>query len=391
MSEIQPKKLRVFWNSNAPWSTSGYGQAMKDLLPLIRDEGYPLAISNFFGQQGGKFALDGILQYPVINHVYGSDAMVLHAKDFQADVTFSLQDSWVLNPEDLKNVTRYIPWLPVDHDPIPRIILERMKFAYRIITMSKFGQKQLQNNGLYSTYIPHTVDTDIFKPLDKKQRKKDSNLPEDSFIIGMVAANKDNPPRKSFQEAMDAFKMFLEREPKALLYIHTNPEFPGGFPLREYANFIGITDKVMFPDTYQLNFNIHKEQMNLIYNTFDVLLAPSRSEGFCVPLIEAQSCGVPVIANDFTAMSELVEVGKTGILTKVAYKAFSGMGSYMGVPDLNSIFNALVTIHKADRVKMGENARKAMVDNYDLKKVYKEKWSPFIAKLEKEVYPLANS
>lgn len=368
------------------WSMSGYGQAMADLLPLIRDEGYPLAISNFFGQAGGKIELDGILQYPVINHVYGSDAMVHHAKDFKADVTFSLQDVWVLNPQDLQQVTKWIPWLPVDHDPIPKIVLNNLRFAYRIVSMSKFGQKQLANHGYVSTYIPHTVDTDIFKPMDKVERKKSVGLPEDAFLIGMVAANKDNPPRKSFQEVLDAFKMFLQHEPKTLLYIHTNPDFPGGFPIKEYANFIGISDKVLFPDVYDLNFNTTKDRMNLIYNTFDVLLAPSVSEGFCVPLIEAQACGIPVIANDWTAMSELVIEGKTGFKTKVAYKRFSGMGSYMGVPDVNSIHNALVSIHKADRVKMGEQARKHILENYDLKKVYKEKWSPFIARLQKEIY-----
>lgn len=382
----ESKKLRIILNTNAQWSTSGYGQQAAELLPLIRDEGYPLAAIDFFGLEGGKVLLDGVVQYPKINHVYGSDAMVLHARDFQADVTFSLQDIWVLNPQDLSQVKNWVPILPIDHDPVPKVILERLKFAYRIVTYSKFGHKQLQENGLYSTYIPHTVNTEVFKPMNKRQRKKDAGISPDTFVVGMVAANKDNPPRKSFQEVLDAFKLFLEKVPQAVLYIHTNPQFPGGFPIDQYAEFIGIRDKVLFPDPYQMNFNTSKELMALAYNTFDMLLMPSISEGFGVPAIEAQSCGVPVIVNNFTSMPELVKPGITGEVCEVQSKRYSHLGSYMGIPSTQSIFDCMVKIYEADRVKMSQEARKWIVENYDTKTVFNEKWKPFLAKLEKELH-----
>lgn len=387
-NQVQQKRLRCFFNSNAMFSNSGYGQQMAELLPHIRDEGYPTAICNFYGQAGTKFMLDGILQYPVIQHVYGSDAMVLHARDFKADVTFSLQDVWVLHPNDLQQVNRFIPILPVDHDPIPKAVLEKLKFAYKIVALSKFAKKQLADNGLYSTYIPHTVNTELFKPIDKVERKKAAGLPDGAFVFGMVSANKDNPPRKSFQEVLDAFKMFLSLQPNSFLYIHTNPQFPGGFPIDEYAGFIGIKDKVLFPDTYQMNYNMGKQDMSLIMNTFDCLLSPSSSEGFAVPIIEAMSCGVPVITTDFTAMSEHIEEGKNGFKVKVAYKRFSGMGSYIGIPDVLDLYNKMVSVYKTDRKVMGENARKFALDNYSTEKVFKEKWIPLLSQIEKEVYPI---
>ena len=42
-----------------------------------------------------------------MNHVYGSDAMIYHGQDFNTDVTFSLQDIWVLNDVDLQKVKRW--------------------------------------------------------------------------------------------------------------------------------------------------------------------------------------------------------------------------------------------------------------------------------------------
>lgn len=382
------KKLRVFFNTNAMFSSSGYGQQAAELLPLIRDEGYPLAICNFFGSTGGKFILDGIINYPVINHTFGSDALVHHARDFKADVVFSLQDVWVLNPQDLQHVTRWIPITPVDHDPVTPGVLQALKFAYRVVTYAKHGQKALQDRGIYSTYIPHTVNTEIFKPLNNPERKQKAGLPPDCYLVGMVAANKDNPPRKSFQEVLDAFKMFLEKEPKALLYIHSNPEFPGGFNFKQYAEFIGIGNKLLIPDWYQTNFNTDKAKMNLIYNTFDVLVAPSISEGFGIPIIEAQAAGVPAVVNDFTSMPELIIEGETGFKTKLAYKRFSPQGSYLGIPDVNSIYECLIKVRQADRDKMGKAARKWIIENYDTRTVFKEKWIPFLDRLESEIYPI---
>lgn len=386
MSKKQPKKLRIFLNSNAPWATSGYSNQVAEIIPLIRDEGYPIAMCDFYGLEGGKLNIEGIIHYPKINHVYGSDALIHHAKDFKADVVFTLQDIWVLNPQDLQQVKRFIPIVPIDHDPAPKAILEKLRHAYRIVTYAEFGQKELKRNGLHSTYIQHTVNTDIFKPMDKKERKRLSGLPEDAFICGMVAANKDNPPRKSFQEVMDAFKLFLAKVPNSYLYLHTNPDFPGGFPLREYASFIGIIDRILFPDPYQMNFNLGKKEMALIYNTLDMLLMPSVSEGFGVPAIEAQACGVPVVVNNFTSMPELVKNHITGEICEVQNKRFSHLGSYIGIPSTKSIFDCMMRIYNSDRKKMGDEARKFMLESYDTKKIYAEKWSPFLVKLEKEIY-----
>lgn len=385
--KTQPHQMRVIWNTNAMFSTSGYGQQAADLLPLIRDEGYPIAVINFFGSQGGKFVLDGILNYPIVNHVYGSDALWMHGRDFGADVSFTLQDTWVLNPEDLRQTKRWIPYVPIDHDPMPIPVLNNLRLAYRVIAMSRFGQREMQRNGIMSTYIPHTVNTEVFKPIDKIARKKESNLPEDCYLIGMIAANKENPPRKSFQEVIDAFHMFLQKVPNALLYIHSNPDFPGGFNFKQYADFLGIGDKLAFPDAYQANFNTDKVAMNLLYNSFDLLVAPSISEGFGIPIIEAQACGVPVITNNFTSMPELIVPHITGYAVKLKGKRFSPQGSYMGIPDENDIYNGMMEFYRKDRENTAIACRANIIKNYDLATVFETKWKPYLAMLEHEIYP----
>lgn len=382
-------KLRLMLSTNAPWATSGYAVQAEMLSSRIHAEGYNLALSNYYGQEGGVIKVNDIIMYPKIGSLWGDDAMYHHTKDFKADISFTLQDIWTLNPDLLRLLPRWIPIVPIDHDPVAVGIVERLRLAYRIVTYSKFGQKQLEKQGMYSTYIPHGVDTTIFKPLgNKEELRKKINIPPDIFLFGMVSANKDNPSRKSLQEAIDAFAIFHKKNPKSGMYFHSLLQQQGGFPIDTYWNFVGLPkDKIFYIEPYDLMFHVGRVEMAQIMNCFDCLLIPSTNEGFGVPAVEAQACGVPVIVNDFTAMPELIKEGETGYKCAISQKRFTPLLSYVGVPDINSLADCMFRVYNKDRVKMGELARKWAVQEYDMEMIYKTKWSPFLKRLEEEVYP----
>jgi glycosyltransferase involved in cell wall biosynthesis len=280
---------------------------------------------------------------------------------------------------------------PIDHEPTPPAIREKLKLAYRIVTYSQFGHRQLQKEGFHSTYIPHTVNTDIFIPLDKSECRRvlsdwcGKQIPDDAFIVGMVAANKDMPPRKSFQEAMDAFKIFEQRK-NAYMYLHTNLVSATGFPIMQYAKALGIEDKIFMTKDFVMRLKLKKENVPVLYNAFDLFLEPSTNEGFGVPIIEAQSCGIPTMCTDFTAMRDLVVDGVTGYKIEVAYPRFTQLLSYVGVPSVKSILDGMEKIYNVNRVKMGKKARKFIIDNYSLDLIWNTRWIPFLDKLEKEIY-----
>lgn len=388
--EKKQRKLRVMFCSNSPTANSGYSIQMQELLPFIRDEGFPVGMVAFYGYEGGNPAefvgYEGIKMYPRMGDVWGSDGMIAHGQDFKADVMFSLQDAWVLDTNNLKKIRNYIPIVPIDHDPVPAIILEKLRQAYRIVTYSKFGYNELKRVGLNSTYIPHTVNTEIFKPMDQGVIRDKLGLPRDAYIFGMVAANKDNPPRKSFQEAMDAFKEFLNKRPNALMYFHVQVEQAGGFPILSYARFLGIEKQVFFTPLYPMLYHMDKKDMAEIYNSFDCLLMPSTSEGFGIPTIEAQACGKPVIVNDFTALPELVLSGKTGEHCRVLHKRWDNLMSYVGVPDPRHLFDLMERVYRYDKKEVEESCVSFIKENYDTKKVFYDKWLPYLNMLENEVY-----
>ncbi len=379
------RKLRILFSSNAPWAPSGYSQQIADLLPALRDAGYEIGIVNFYGQEGGIFALDGITCFPRLGDIWGTDAVLIHQKTFKPDCVITFQDVWPMDPNNVRQFKNFIPMLPIDHDPIPPAVFDRAKLAYRVVTHSRFGEDQLQKKGMHSTYIPLLVDTEKFQKRDKALSRKALGIPDDIFLFGMVAANKDNPPRKSFQEVMDAFVLFHAKHPKSGLYIHSILNQQNGFPIDQYARFLGI-DKFLYSiDPIDQLYHVDKEKMSAVYSTFDCLLAPSISEGFGVPIVEAQSCQVPVITNTFASMPELIVPGKTGYLVDVAYKRFSALLSYTGVPSVQSIYNRMIEVFKADRVAMGKAGREYVVANYDLKTNVKERWIKFLNMLEDEL------
>ena len=57
---------------------------------------------------------------------------------------------------------------------------------------------------------------------------------------------------------------------------------------------------------------VEEQDLPSIYDETDALIYPSLFEGVGLPVLEAMSCGVPVIASDSSSLSEIV--GDAGLL-----------------------------------------------------------------------------
>lgn len=89
------------------------------------------------------------------------------------------------------------------------------------------------------------------------------------------------------------------------------------------------------------------------YQNATIYVLPSYYEGLPTTLLEAMSCGIPSIATDVEGSSELISDGETGLL----------------VPPRNPkrLAEAILRLLEAEelRQKLGDNARKHIVNNYD--------------------------
>lgn len=383
------RRLRILWNSNSPHTNSGYASFTRDFVKRVKADGWSIAINAFVGHEGSPREIDGILNYPRLGDQWGSDGIVYNARHFGAHVVVHFADSWVLNPQYLQQLNaegrKLIYYVPIDQEPVPPNVISNLKFGYKLIALSKFGQKALQKAGYTSKLILESVDTELFKPLDKKQCRKELNLPEDAFIIGMIGANKENPPRKGWQQALEAFKLFHDKHPQSLFFFQTNQQSQTGFPIMHYANYLGIDKQMFHLDDYMATFHAGHEIMAKIYNSLDILSHASLSEGFGLCIIEAQACGIPVIVNDCQSQPELVIPDKTGLICKTGFKWFSNAGGFHYFPDSNDLYLQYEKLYRADRKEMSKAARQHIVDNYNIDKSYEKQWQPLLLKLQDDI------
>lgn len=323
---------------------------------------------------------------------FGGDAMYHHAKDFKADVVFSMMDVPSLNPAYLAKMAeegiKWIPWLPIDRDPVPPSILGNLRFAYKILTFSKFGHDLLQDHGYTSKLILEGTDTSLYKPMDKTLARQMINVAPDLFLFGMIAANKENPPRKGFQEALEAFALFYKNHSNAALFIHTQQISPTSFPIMDYARHLGVAHRILFFDQHKAAFYANYKDVVPQLNAFDVLLHPSQTEGFGLTVIEAQSCGVPVLINDCTSMPELIVEGKTGYKCKVKHKFWSNQNAYQFVADAHDLHKKMELLYtdlQTSPKTITKACRQHVVKNYNIDTLVKQEWIPYLERLQEEV------
>lgn len=378
--------MRILWHSVAPWAPSGYGQQTALFAPRLRDQGHEVAVSAYYGLAGGMLTWDGVDVYPSDN-VYGRRLLPTYAAVFGADLTVTLMDLWVLKAKAVGMIDNLACWVPEDHSPAkPSTVRFLEETKARPIAMSRFGERALRGAGLDPLYVPHGIDTTVFRPLREKREWARARLGIDphAFVVGMVAANVGRTPsRKAFPEVMQAFAEFHRERPDAHLHIHTDPsELQQGVPLIGAYERCGVPEEaISFSDQLQVELGLPAEQMAQLYAAFDVLANPSYGEGFGIPIIEAQACGVPVIVTDFSAMTELCGAGWL-VQPDPWYDAQHG--SFFGRPRVTGQQSILGALHEAyERRGDRDLRRKArrFAEDYDVDRIADRYWRPTLAKL----------
>jgi glycosyltransferase involved in cell wall biosynthesis len=244
----------------------------------------------------------------------------------------------------------------------------------------------LGNAGLDALYAPHGVDCEVFRTgthlIGGVPARQALGLPDDAFVVGMNAANKGaSKIRKGFPQAFAAFGMFVKEHPDAMLFVHTERHgMAQGVQLDRLAQACGIPDaNIAFVDQYAYRVGLSQQVVAAMYSGFDVLLAPSMGEGFGIPVVEAQACGVPVIVSDFSAQPELVG---SGWAVGGAPDWDEAQAAWLHLPDVGQIVEALRCAYNGEGIP--GNAR-AHAERYDTRLVFDTYWRPILTELERRL------
>lgn len=378
--------MRLLMHSNMPWAATGYGVQTATFVPRWRDRlGHEVALSSIYGLQGGPMSWNGMPCYPGGFDGVGHDVVPAHAEHFKADLLMTLFDTWVMDGDRLQaRGARWVPWFPIDSEPIPAAVLRSVQKAWQPVVFSRFGERMAQQAGLDVRYVPHGADSAIYKPsADRPAARAARQFGEENFVVGIVAANKGIPSRKSWPEMLDAFARLQRRHPEALLYLHT---FLGtdmqGINITEYVEHLGIPDHAIKAcDQYQNIIGYPSEWMAETFGSLDVLMNVAMGEGFGVPLMEAQMCGTPVVTGAWTAQEELAGLGSQLIARDDADPWWTPQAGYQFKPRVEAIYEALELAWEDWHAGKTEHNRAALADQtaaeYDADHVTDEYWRPF--------------
>jgi glycosyltransferase involved in cell wall biosynthesis len=378
--------VKIIWHSNAPWNSSGYGVQTSLLAPRIANLGHEVIISSPYSFSGTPLEWGGFKVLPCVRDTAGNDVIVANYDYYQADLMITLADVFGLlrSAKDLGQLN-VAHWFPVDTDSLGDGDATVLREGGGVpIAMSRFGERALRAEGTDPLYAPHGVDTAVFCPGSPELFRDSVDITgPDTFVIGICAMNRD-PLRKGLAEQFTAFSRFLKRHPDSVLAVHSVSVASPGLNLDRLAIQLGISSAISYPDRYSYEMGlITREQLATWYRGLDVLSLCSYGEGFGLPLIEAQACGIPVITTDGSAMSELC--GSGWIVSGTPFWSH-GHGAWWKRPDVEDIDAAYEEAWQAR--ESGELAVKAKAARefallYDVDVVFSQHWLPIMDGLEK--------
>jgi glycosyltransferase involved in cell wall biosynthesis len=227
------------------------------------------------------------------------------------DVILTIGDYWnFAGFEQLKSQLGYsfkwISYLTIESGPIDKDYKSNFKAMDSIIVPSEFGQRTISYFGEKSTYIPFGIDDTIYK-LDKKtiaRERRKRKIKDDKIRFISVCKNMY---RKNIPAFMQALKIANGNDSRVIGHLHTNVDkvrqdmYDINYLIKRWE-----LDGILTVPSKRLSSNIaiSEEELNVEYNCSDAFVMTSVAEGFGLPILESQRCGLVPIVPDWQVMSE---------------------------------------------------------------------------------------
>ena len=333
--------MRILIYSHPPYAQTGFGTVIRNLhrhlakehevfiLPIVCDPSQTIKVNDAI-----------ILSAPgPLEHSW---KWVKHwVEELHIDLVIQHFDIWMLKGGWIKEIScPVITYAPVDCTPLPDGFIETTEGAKLNIAMSKFAEDHFLANNMPCRYIPHGVDLELFNFVEGAKKQ----IFGDGFIVGIFSTN--GSIRKNIAGQMQAFKIFSENAPDAKLYMHmqSHKSTPDSIDIYRYAVRLGIENKIITPNPMQYAAGIPDSALPQLYSGIDVMLQCSLGEGFGLPILEAQACGVPVIGTQCSAITEIIGNGGITISEGVPI-TFAYSLSSMFMPQPKAIAAALYDVY----------------------------------------------
>ena len=329
---MNDRTIFVFGDSGVP---SGYGRIADEIFTRLNKRGWQVFAASIqydgllppvYEQQAlpywvGSLALHGDWPQRVAAMVAAQDpATIVCIQDAPyAEALFNSGIDWTRH--------RFIIVTPVDGVPIKQTWIDLFKQADGLLSISQFGVDAHRAAGVPSTLCRPGINPDVFYRMrddDRTAIRAALGIDPDAFVMGIVAQNQG---RKDIPGTMEGFFRFTQDKPNARLLINADSPSPAGWDLKEICAMYGWdASKILFREDC-VRAGVH--ELRARYNVMDIHAVISHREGFGIPLIESQACGVATMALDYCSGTEVCGDGHGLLVKTIDYHVVSTWGGAM--------------------------------------------------------------
>lgn len=325
--------------------------------------------------------------------IYDIEHLSEKLREFAFDVWHDVRAD-VLKPWELRQrcrtnhpitVTHHtISYHPMLHSWYLRLLLSDVRPYDSVICTSRAALRAIREllshvqsefNRVYGTklsfggrfdVVPLGVDTDVFRPRDKADVRRQLGLPQDAVIL--LWLGRLSPSDKG--DLLPLLKLFsrLVRETpdRNLRLICAGTELPEegfGTILEAYAEELRISDHVL------VKRPLTPDVPHLWYAAADVFVSPVENIQECFGLtpVEAMACGVPQVVADWSGYRETVLHEVTGFLVPTFWApCFGEVSQASFLTDWRQVHLALAQSTVVDPVAL-HRSLKTLIDNKQLR------------------------
>jgi glycosyltransferase involved in cell wall biosynthesis len=359
-----PKTLTILDLRDSPW-VDGPGRTILDCGASLQEKGFRFLVGSFnggsqktsaYGEEAQRRGLELFtinesrsFDFKVIGQILdiidSEDVDIIHSHDFRSDVfgllcakmrgkpVVSTVHGWIKN--DLKGEV---------YTAIDKFLL---RFFNKVITVSN------RTRGLVvSALVPKRKIIVIQNALrvenyrinrNEQKLRSELGIDADTILVGNIGRLSAEKGQLNFLKAGD----IVRRSGTKIMFvlIGTGPDQE---ELERYVSNNGLNGSTLFAG--------FRDDMIDIYNSLDLVVQSSFTEGMPNVVLEASLMGVPVIATDVGGTAEIIENGVSGTLVR------PGLINDLAIPMQDFVE------HREKYLEMAKQARRNILANFDHRK-----------------------
>jgi glycosyltransferase involved in cell wall biosynthesis len=168
------------------------------------------------------------------------------------------------------------------------------------ITCSQWLEGQAAKSALLTGHsiasIPNPINTNLFKPRDKKEAREACMLPQNTKLI-LFGSVKITDKRKGIDYLVEACNLLVKKY----------PELSAQLGVVVFGKRSEELEELLPLKVYPLDYVSNEHQMVDIYNAVDLYVTPSLEENLPNTIMEAMACGTPCVGFNVGGIPEMID------------------------------------------------------------------------------------